>query len=230
MKLQYVSDLHLEMRANSWKKTIITQKGCDVLILAGDITVGGSAEAMKTFISFLTHYSKLYDYILHVAGNHEYWNSSSSGTLSMDDINARFKQLESTFSNYRYMNMRTIIINNYAFIGATLWTYIPPENIKVVQQSMNDYVYIKKKNEKVTPKDINKIHTLHKKYICNQIQKHKDKKIILITHHKPVKDSNIYTPFYDPDTIVAYEVDMARHISDAGNVIIAIHVQVHMKC
>ena len=75
MRIQYMSDLHLEFQENSryLKHNELPVTG-DVLVLAGDIFY------LKDKIAPLTKFSKWasesYQQVLSVRGNHEYYNYS----------------------------------------------------------------------------------------------------------------------------------------------------------
>ena len=77
MKLQYVSDIHLELRK---VKNIPIIKPIDentYLALCGDI---GNPFA-PSYKSFLDIHSKLFVHILIVSGNHEYYSSKKQRTV-----------------------------------------------------------------------------------------------------------------------------------------------------
>jgi predicted phosphodiesterase len=75
MKLQILSDLHLEMHADGGSGLIreLDPAGVDVLVLAGDITMARRYADLERVFKPL---AKKYRHILYVPGNHEYYKSS----------------------------------------------------------------------------------------------------------------------------------------------------------
>lgn len=104
MKIQLLSDLHFEFRelpANAFKTD------AEVLVLAGDITCGRTKLELK-----LIEFAQEYKYIVYVPGNHEYYGHS------INELSGRLDVPNNVF----VLNPGTVVINNVAFIGATLWT------------------------------------------------------------------------------------------------------------
>ena len=75
MKLQIMSDLHLEMHADRGRELIrgLDPTGVDVLVLAGDITTARYYEDLESIFKALV---TKYRHILYIPGNHEYYKSS----------------------------------------------------------------------------------------------------------------------------------------------------------
>jgi len=210
MKIQYVSDLHLEFREDF--KNLFTFSG-DILLLCGDICVIAEKKFYNMFIDFIKYISPKYKYIVHVPGNHEYYTNGKN-IITMIKVNTMLKKIEKLITNYKFLNCNTFTINNnnkkkITFIGATLWTHIPKQYGEEIEKGMNDYLYIyKKPDELINYKYINRLHNKHKKYIINEIENNKNDKIVLMTHHKPIFD-NIHK-----NTIsYAYEVPLQDCIS-----------------
>lgn len=207
LKIQFVSDLHLEFIDKGDYK-IINPTG-DILILAGDIVPGSQSKEMKKFIQFLNHHSPKFLYIFHVPGNHEYWSGSQTHhAVPVQDICTKFRSLRKMFPNYYFMNRGefrfTYKNKKYLIIGATLWTKIPKPEMREVQSQMRDYTYIwireKGSVRKLLPEDTYRIHMEHSRFITKSVRESgRDENIILITHHKPTVDLG---------RGVAYETDM----------------------
>lgn len=109
MRLQYVSDIHLERLSRIPK---LQQVGSH-LALIGDI-----GDPYKyNYKEFLTYASYHYEHVFLVSGNHEYWTNNS---ISQTDncINL----ITSKLSNVTYLNNKVTKLNNYDVVGSTLWT------------------------------------------------------------------------------------------------------------
>lgn len=230
MLIQYSSDIHLEFRSIDQVSKIFKNIGADVLILAGDICAINLPEDYEKFIALLTYYTPKYKYILHIAGNHEYYSTADKITkdLCMDSVNRKLKALTKTFSNYLYLNCDTVTltIDNkpYMFIGATLWTKVNLKDRLEVQNRMNDYenifMYKDSKCVKFTVADMQRLHSKHVLFIKKAVLIAAKLKIptVLITHHKPVGDTlesarTILTQAYECDItdIVSTPVKLAIH-------------------
>ena len=124
MKLQIVSDLHLDSYDHPYKvlDSIYTQ--ADVLVMAGDIKCTGF-ERHKTCLSYqLTNESTIYFLellaekfkdreIIYVPGNHDLW-----GTSIVEGVKALQEPIA---KNLHVLYNNKIVINNQEFIGTTLW-------------------------------------------------------------------------------------------------------------
>ena len=70
LRIQYMSDLHLEFRDNHG--FIPDDVGADVLVLAGDIHLGTGA------LEWLHEFAHRYQDIIYFPGNHEYYHIERS--------------------------------------------------------------------------------------------------------------------------------------------------------
>src|SRR5579862_7134366 len=75
MKLQIMSDLHLEMHADQGAALLasLDPTDVDVLVLAGDITSARDYPALRNVFEPL---AGKYRHVLYVPGNHEYYKTS----------------------------------------------------------------------------------------------------------------------------------------------------------
>lgn len=232
LTIGYLSDVHLEFRGN--KFTNIIKMKTDILCLAGDICACGNKEDFSYFMNFLKFICPQYKYVIHVAGNHEYYTAGEKKITkwhTMQGVNARLKSIEKIISNYIYLDCQavTLTINArpYVFIGATLWAHVDKKNYEDIQNRMNDYAYIYQwKNNKavrLTVQEMQKIHHRHIEFLASAINKFKGLPCIVITHHKPVGDT------VDKDVLTqAYETDITPIIGMRGSTVkYAIHGHTH---
>lgn len=236
LKVQYCSDSHLEFKSSDIVPKLLKNINADVLILAGDICAINTPEDYDKFIALLTHYCPKYKHILHVAGNHEYYTTTTPVNKSdcMDAVNRKFKSLKKTFPNYTYLNCDavTLQINNksYMFIGATLWTKIQNVDWSYVENRMNDYscIYLNRGDQiiKWNVEDMQKLHAKHKIFIKKAIDHAASLNIptILITHHKPLED----TTEYDKNKLTqAYETEIRPLLKSPVKLCIWGHTHTH---
>ena len=218
LKLQIVSDLHLEFWDKKQKFNFI-KPSAPILALLGDICCCSDDEDFAIFERFIKEILPLYELIIMISGNHEYYTNKKNNITyanTMHSIDDRIKLFfKSTSPKLHYLNNNTLKItaNNqdYTIIGSTLWSWIPESERKTITESMNDYQYIQfYDNEKIRKLNANDVATLHLKnyrYIKMQINKAKklNHKIIVLTHHKPYLSANYNSSSLD----VAYESDLS---------------------
>ena len=182
MKVQYMSDLHLEMSPGF--RLEAHQVVAPYLILAGDI--GNLRE--REYTEFLEHCSKLFMKVFVIVGNHELYNGHVQG--NDNDVNDII--FANKFNNVFVLNVLNVLNENeyydleddFRIIGSTLWSYVPPECAADVKCFVADYRRIGGMRE-VT--DSNALHARHVEAIKMNIQAAiKDKKkLIIVSHHAP---------------------------------------------
>lgn len=185
MKIQLVSDLHLE-----FSPIELTNNGSDVLILSGDICVANhflKSEASPKFAKaqefrqFFHHVSQNWDKVFYVVGNHEHYHGRFEHTVDImrDILPQNITLLEKSFEDYE----------GYRFIGGTLWTDIknPVEEIQV-EMGLNDFRLIQ-----ITQPQYRRFRVLdavkdHRKLI-KFIDENLTGNTIVIGHHAPSFES-----------------------------------------
>lgn len=143
MKLQIVSDLHLEFAPVS-----IENSGSDVLILSGDICVAkdlrerdtfnvmGEHNKSNTYHNFFQECCERFPNVIYVVGNHEHYHGDYATTI--DTLRERLGYLK----NLHILDKESIEINDVLFIGGTLWTDMnkeDPVTLSHIRRVMNDY-------------------------------------------------------------------------------------------
>ena len=135
MRIQYMSDLHLEFQENSrylrYNELPVTG---DVLVLAGDISY--LKDKTAPVMNFWKWASKNYRQVLIVPGNHEYYNYS-------DVMERGFQWKWMLRENVGYYQNQAVRIDDTDFILSTLWSHINPNDEYFVWKGMNDFRQIK---------------------------------------------------------------------------------------
>ena len=167
MKIQYISDIHLEFMKDNLVNTFINSiKPCaNILILAGDIG-NPYQQRYKTLLEYVNNKFKK---IFIIAGNHEYYSNRVENTK--DTI----KKICKNYENVSFLDNSYEEYDGYRFIGTTQWTEI--------------------RNPLYTINDINKINDLTiEKYnnLFYEAKEFLEKSVvpnsIIITHHLPMND------------------------------------------
>jgi predicted phosphodiesterase len=164
MKIQYISDIHLELQ----KKIPKIIPVANILVLAGDIGYPDT----NIYKEFLKEMNKLFKKVFLITGNHEYYSSNS-----MEEVE---NSIEKTLEIYNLKNI-TFLNSSYEdyegirFIGTTLWT-----NIKNPSNTINDMNIIKDFSVELN----NELHSVQKEFLEESLQE-SPLPIVIITHHLP---------------------------------------------
>lgn len=195
MRLLILSDLHRELWLNSGPHIGTHLSDVDVVILAGDIDSSEKAVkwAQVTFQNTL---------VIYVAGNHEFYGHC------IQDIEVKISTAASATSNVRFLNCGELILNDYRFLGATLWTdyelFGPGMKEMAMSMAKNvlaDYRYIKRSTRPtdfITPEDTIVLHQLHVQWLEERLSQPFDGKTIVVTHMGPSIKSITKTYINDP--------------------------------
>jgi predicted phosphodiesterase len=221
LNIQIVSDIHAEFWSSKQKFNFI-KPSAPILALLGDICCCGADDDFEIFKRFINEIVPLYEMIILVAGNHEYYYNNGKKPVAptepntIQGINDKIKTFfKETSPKLHFLNNSTIVIpdkkSNYLIVGSTLWSWIPDDQRVNIQDSMNDYKYVYIRDgasiRGITAKDISDIHVKNYKYIKMQITKAKKfgYKVIVLTHHKPYISET-----FDPTGLdTAYESDLS---------------------
>lgn len=147
MKLQIVSDLHLQFWGNrghtleALLDDMRTEEPVDALVLAGDITELAPREydhARRVFEQFCRHYAR----VLYVPGNHEFYETSiDEGLSNLFEIE---KKLADTPANFQVLNTGRIVeLCGKRILGATMWQPKPTAEEAANIRPISDHFCIK---------------------------------------------------------------------------------------
>jgi predicted phosphodiesterase len=185
MKIRLLSDVHHEFYTD---KSLYSNKGEDVLVIAGDLDVGHTRcwSALKSFADQVKH-------VVYVPGNHEYYHHSM---VEFDSYMRRF----SANTNIHFLNPGCVTLEGVTFIGAALWTNFGDNkfNQVVCTQRINDFRIIKGFSGDVC----SALYRDHSTYIKQQYEAVSGTKVI-VTHFLP--DHACIAPEYrGPDVLNHY--------------------------
>lgn len=213
MKIQYMSDLHLE-----FGELYLPEPAADILVLAGDIfTVHGVANVDSKkgrYTKFFDHVSANWKHVILVAGNHEYYKWTKSNVI------AYIQTWIMRWPNIHFLENNRFEYEGVLFAGATMWTDFFGGQDKYknyVQAGMNDY--------RVTYLTTNMTENYH-----NTTKQYFDRldhdKIAIVTHHAPSALSS--HPRFAGDPLNAgYYSNMDEWIAERPKFKIWIHGHMH---
>ncbi len=206
MKIQYMSDLHLEFRDNMQyiKDNEFPVTG-DVLVLAGDTaylrdTTVPNLRLWKTLL-------KNFRQILIVPGNHEFYGYGD--VLEYGDSWHRM-----FLPNVGYYQNRVVRIDDTDFILSTLWSHIRPQDEYFVARGMNDFRQIRYGGRRFTTDDFNAEHEKCLAFIKEAVEASDAKNIVVVTHHLP--SYTVVNPYYKGDSLnSAFATELGEYIADS---------------
>lgn len=222
-RIGYISDTHIETRNNKKayiNKLLSGENSFDVLVLAGDI--GDPFCLGNYYQKFLEGCTYLADNVLLVAGNHEYYASSTRinfnpfNRYSMNQTLCKLQHMCDTInqtsaalashrgrihflenSTFCYKNKETN--SNIAFIGTTLWSMIDKSYETEIQKRISDYHLILG----FSPELSRALFYKSQQYINDMITQVKkqgsDNGVVVITHHAPTTRA-VWDPIYDTNS------------------------------
>ncbi len=204
MKIQIVSDLHLEF-ADLFIKN---EHNADVLVLSGDILVAddfhnqpadlkiadvpesgyGRAKRAIRYRDFLSRVSFQFPHVIYVMGNHEHYHGKFD--LSADLIRTTLGHLN--IHNVYLLDNDTKDIDGVRFVGGTMWTDCnkgDPMTQYHLEQCMNDFRIIRIAKEgfrKFLPARTITEHVKTRDYIKTVVEgTDADMPVVVCTHHAP---------------------------------------------
>ena len=179
MKIQYMSDLHLEFMDNSRfiKNNEFEVKG-DILVLAGDSFY--LHDTVVPHYRFWNWASKNFRQVLLVPGNHEFYGNG--------DVTKRGDSWQWMLrENIGYYYNKVVRIDDVDFILTTLWSKIPEVDMFYVLRGMNDFRQILYSGHRFTPDDFNLEHEKCLSFLKQAVQQSTAKHIVVVTHHLPTQ-------------------------------------------
>ncbi|CAN7659364.1 metallophosphoesterase [Variovorax paradoxus] len=202
MKLLILSDLHLEFGT-----FLVPKVDCDVVILAGDISVPGS-KAMR-WARRAENFGEAIP-IIFVPGNHEFYEGVLQTSLKEMALTAKS-------CNVHLMAPEEVVIAGIRFLGCTLWTdfELPIQTkvgapvdaeraMKAAKVHLNDYSSIrwaetpkvsdaptaaKPKKRRLMPEDTRALHRSDRAWLAEKLVEPFNGPTVVVTHHAPHRNS-----------------------------------------
>lgn len=235
MKIHVVSDIHLEMGTDFLPKA----PESDTLVLSGDICVAKHLEVSISspyydnrivYEDFFNYCSSSFDNVIYVMGNHEHYTGRFNNTSEI------IRDFLSKYNNVHFLDNESVIINDFRFIGSTLWTdnnQRCPITEMTIKNGMNDYRIIQyfdgKHYRKLQPFDTAKFHLDAKFFIREEAIK-SNEPVIVVGHHAPSVMSvheNYKDDYYFNG---AYHSRLEEFILDIPNIKLWTHGHMHNAC
>ena len=207
MRVQYVSDLHIELHDNS----VFMARG--PLEVAGDVLViAGDTLPLREFDTYRQH--RFFDWCADnyretflVPGNHEYYR---------DDVAAYPDSWERELrSNVRMCENRSCVLDDTEFILSTLWTHIPMSHWLTLKAGMSDFSLIRCNGKPLTASSYNALHERDLAFIRKAVSESRAAHKVVVTHHVPSR--LLVAPEHRGSSIgCGFVVDLTDYIASSG--------------
>ena len=175
MKIQYASDLHLDLVENKayLKDNPIKPIG-DILILAGDIIPFCHKSKYDYYFDWLSDNFKT---VYWVGGNHDWWD--------MNMIHVKLRTFFNVRKNVHFVNNMAFIRDDVKIILSTLWSKLSVAYQYPIQQRVHDFQKIKYGDNPITADYYNQLHDEAVHFIKTELKKNDASKVVVATHHVP---------------------------------------------
>jgi len=179
MQVRLFSDLHYEF-GNSFVPPTLVDEDKMVCVLAGDV---GVALYARDFVPLIRQMCKRHRHVLMINGNHEYYHTTFSA------VTKTISESVGYIKNFHYGDNFTVVVDNVAFVCATLWTDMNKQNpltLWSIVNGLNDFRLIKLDGDnRITPEFIINQFNVSKEFVFGEIKKHKcdGRRVFVVTHH-----------------------------------------------
>lgn len=175
--IKVYSDIHNEIRRYykqpNWVPPVSDLDKETTLILAGDIDLA------KHIPKYLNELASRFKYVIHVAGNHEYYGSNL--------VSANKRMKENLAPNVFQLQDEELYLEGQHFFGGTMWTDLSDPQVEYdAAEYMNDYKRIRLGGSSyrcITPSDTTRLHGA----FMQKLEKVITKDTIVISHHNPLQ-------------------------------------------
>ena len=212
MKIQFVSDLHLEFNEN---RLYLAQQPLpvvgDVLLIAGDtayLDKPESGENRYCQYGFWDWASDNYERVIVCLGNHDFYGYYD--LASMQD--GYRKEIRNNIVAY-YNDV--VNLDGVDVIVSTLWSHIEPYDAYLTEHGVSDFYRIKYNGHRLTADDFNAEHERCLAFVKRSVAESTASRKIVLTHHVPTQLCTA-AEFIGSHINGAFTVELGNYIADSG--------------
>lgn len=212
MKIQFVSDLHLEFPHNRlYLQEYPLQVTGDILLIAGDSAyLDLPSSDIDTYGScgFWYWASEHYKQVIVCLGNHDFYGHYDLATMP----DGYCKQIRHNV--HAYYNS-VVHLQDIDIIVSTLWAKIEPYDAFLTERNVSDFYRIMYQGQRLTAEDFNHEHERCLQFIKKAVAESNAKTKIVLTHHVP---THLCTAeeFRGSTISGAFTVELGDYIADSG--------------
>lgn len=212
MKIQFVSDLHLEFADNRiFLEVHPLEVTGDILLIAGDtayLDVPESGRDSYSQYNFWDWASEHYKQVIVCLGNHDFYGYCDLATMP----DGYCKQVRHNV--HAYYN-KVVLIDNIDIIVSTLWSFIEPFNACQTEKGVSDFYRILYNGHRLTADDFNEEHERCFDFIRKAVKESRAQTKIILTHHVPTQLCTA-EEFRGSAINGAFMVELGEYITDSG--------------
>lgn len=191
MRIQYVSDLHLEFGCRPPRLSPVAP----ILVLAGDI----GNPFQESYRDFLADCARSWKHVVVVAGNHEFYNKYAAdrwhvkGAETVADRLAACQAVARVAgSNVHFLDRGRVDIDGLAFLGCTLWSNVSGME-EQIEHGMSDCRVICAEGppwRRATAADIQIWHLRDLGWLVRELVacSEEGRGAVVVSHHMPTMD------------------------------------------
>ncbi len=206
MRLQVLSDLHLEFHADRGAQFVrlLRPQGVDVLVVAGDLAVAG------LLTEALSRLCDRYPRVVYVVGNHEYYDAHP------DQVHEELADAADRLDNLVWLHHGTATIGGLVFAGTPLWFPPAPESGHA-RLWMNDFRVIRDFEPWVYDEN---------RRATKLLESVADRADVVVTHHLPSQRS--VAPQYVGSPLNPFFVCACDEVIERGQPALWVHGHTHL--
>lgn len=211
MKIQFVSDLHLEFADNrAYLKAHPLKITGDILLIAGDsayLDVPESGSDTYSQYTFWDWASQNYRQVIVCLGNHDFYGYYDLATMP----DGYCKQIRHNV--HAYYN-KVVAIDDIDIIVSTLWSFIEPFDAYYTEKGVSDFYRILYNGHRLTADDFNNEHERCFEFIQKAVKESKARTKIVLTHHVPTQLCTA-EEFRGSTINGAFTVELGKYIAES---------------
>lgn len=206
MRIQYVSDLHLEFLDNTrWIAEHPLEVCGEVLLVAGDSGYVNMPDYAHH--PFWRWASDHFEHVIIALGNHEFYQFADLADFP-DGL------VGEIYPNVHYYYNHVVSLGDADVIVSTLWARISPENMYYTEHGVNDFYRIMYHGHRFSAPDFNEEHERCLRFLMNAVESSNAGTKIVLTHHVPTELCT--APEFRGSLINgAFTVDLGNYIANA---------------
>lgn len=195
MRLQYASDLHLEVHPTPAFASLL-RPVAPYLALCGNIGRADKPEELRAFLGWC---AARWQRVFYVAGNHEHWGEDADRwaqhpPVPAATVPAALRAIAAPFPNVTVLDREAQFLpeHNVAVLGATLWSAVAPAEVHEAVTYVRDYQRISREGpdgllQRVGPAETTAWHVRDAAWLDAAIAEWgaRGAAVVVLTHHLP---------------------------------------------
>ena len=223
MRIQFVSDLHLEFEQNRlWLEENPLEVTGEILLIAGDtayLDVPESGRDTYSQYAFWDWASEHYKQVIVCLGNHDFYGYYDLATMPDGYCKQIRHNVHAYYNKVLHLTAEGGLTSNsecglIAIIVSTLWSFIEPFDAYQTEKGVSDFYRILYNGHRLTADDFNAEHERCFDSVRKAVKESKAKTKIVLTHHVPTQQCTA-KEFQGSSINGAFTVELGNYIVDS---------------